>query len=515
MIPPVMPRILAETATRISMKSTSPIIRSARPAVAFPLIPLGLLVFAGLALAWALPARAAEASAQRVHPQAASVGRAGPQPGDVFREYLWTHAGGDAGGSLRVGGRVGYGGGPVEFPHEFDLEHALRAEIILEKLLCHDGTRGLAISVNNHAWIDAPEASGIPEPQWEYMHHTYPVVAVPLTQLKAGGGNQVRLRVSDEHPWKWPQNLIYGIHTRIYYDAAKKPHPTGRLVSPQPDTALGTKFALEAAAQSPNGRIRQVDFLGHHEDVNLEGDGEYSQWHCHFHRAALTNHIGSVTSAPWRLVWDTSWVPDQPKPFRLAARVTDETGLTCFTEAVEGLTLQRDGLSVELCRPYDVPKQWLTRTGEKAQKFRVTGDLSQAVAAQLVWVSWSPGYMEGLYLNDQRVLDREGPRYAYYLHRVPVSDLSLLKPGENTLRTGKTPLYDGKMVHGMELNWPGIMVLIQYRKSPAPSGFSEVSGSGGRGGLESPGPSREVERVDNPRSGRTSHRHRPTAIALP
>jgi len=67
------------------------------------------------------------------------------------------------------------------------------------------------------------------------------------------------------------------------------------------------------------------------------------------------------------------------------------------------------------------------------------------------------------------VLDREGPRYAYYLHRVPVPDLTLLKPGENVIRTGKTPLYDGKMVHGMELNWPGVMVLVQYKRPPPTS----------------------------------------------
>ncbi len=30
------------------------------------------------------------------------------------------------------------------------------------------------------------------------------------------------------------------------------------------------------------------------------------------------------------------------------------------------------------------------------------------------------------------------------------------------LTTGKPPLIDGNMVHGMEVNWPGIMVLIQY-----------------------------------------------------
>lgn len=174
----------------------------------------------------------------------------GPQPDDVFREYLWTNADGDAGGALRVGGRAGYGGGPIALPHQFDLEHAIRAEVVLEKLLCHDGTRGLEISFNNHAWIAVPEASGIPEPQWEYMHCTYPVASVPLEQLKPGDGNEVRLRVSDEHPWNWPQNLIYGVHVRIYYDAAKKEHPTGRLISPKAGTALGTDVLLQAEASS-------------------------------------------------------------------------------------------------------------------------------------------------------------------------------------------------------------------------------------------------------------------------
>jgi arylsulfatase A-like enzyme len=386
-----------------------------------------------------------------------------PKPGDVFREYTWTHQTGDAGGSLRVGGRFDYGGGPIPLPHHFDLDHAVKAEIIIEKLLCHEGTRGLAISINNNDWIPIPDPPGIPEPAWDYMHHTYPVVPICLSELRSSGGDQFRIRVSPEHPWNWPQNLIYGVHFRIYYDKTKKPHPTGSLISPRKGDALGTKVLLEAHASSPNGSIRQVDFLGHYEDVNLEGDGEYTQWHYHFHRAVLTNHIGSVTAAPWRWTWDTSWAPDQPKPFSLAARVTDETGLTCFTDAIDGLTFQRDGFSVELCKPYEVPKKWLTRAGEHQQKFRVKGDLSKAIAAQLIWVSWCPGYMEGLYLNDHRVLDREGPKYAYFAHRVSVKDLTALKPGENILRTGKTPLYDGKMVHGMELNWPGIMVLIQYR----------------------------------------------------
>jgi hypothetical protein len=386
-----------------------------------------------------------------------------PGPGDLFREYRWTNEGGDAGGSLRVGGRLGYGGGPIELGHDFDLIHATRAEVVIEKLLCHDGTRSLSISVNDHEWIEVPEAEGIPAPQWDYQHHTYPVVAVPLEQLKAGAENQFRMRVGDEHPWNWPQNLIYGVHFRVYYDAELKPHPTGRLVSPSRNAALSTVVELLAEASSPNGSIVRVDFLGRFKDVNLEGDGIYTQWHFHYIRSQFAGNIGSATAAPWSVRWDPSWVPDQPEPFSLAARIADKTGLTLFTQPVSGLTLDRGGLSVELGKPYDVPKKWVTRIGEHEEKFRIAGDLSKAVGAQLVWCSWSPGYMEGIYINGRKVFMREGPRYAYYVHRVPLEDLSMLRGGENILKTGKTPKYDGETVHGMEVNWPGIMVLIQYR----------------------------------------------------
>jgi hypothetical protein len=250
----------------------------------------------------------------------------------------------------------------------------------------------------------------------------------------------------------------------VYYEAKQKPHPTGYLVSPSQGAKLGTEVELRAEASSPNGRIERVSFLGRFEDVNLEGDGLYTQWHYHYVRSQLAGHIGSASDAPWSLTWDTSWIPNQRQPFQLAAWITDETGLTLFTEAVEGLTFDRGGLSVELCKPFDVPKKWVTRKGEHEEKFRVQGDLANATAARLVWCSWSPGYMEGVYINDHKVFDREGPRYAYCVHRVPLEDLSVLRAGENTLKTGKTPKYNGKMVHGMEVNWPGIMLLIQYKE---------------------------------------------------
>jgi len=405
----------------------------------------------------------------------AQVALSSPVPGDVFREYRWYKEDGDAGQALRVGGKQGqyhsdrgsahgYVNAPVELPHEFDLKFAVRAEVVIEKILCHDGTRGLAICVNGHAWIDVPECAEIPEPQWDYQHHTYPVVAVPLEQLKRGMGNTFQMKVAEEHPWNWPQNLINGVHFRVYYDSAKKAHPTGRIVSLSDEGPPAETVSMEVEASSPNGGIRQVDYVGHYEDVNFEGDGQYTQWHYHFFHSKIINHIGSATEAPWQVVWSTKWVPDQQEPIKVAARIIDETGMI-FVTPPRHLTLHRPGISVELCKPYDIPKKWVTRAGEKSEHFDVKGDPRKATALQLAWSSWSPGYMNGVYINDAKVFDSEGPKYRYYAHRVPVEDVSMLRHGRNVLKTGMTPRYDGKMVHGMEVNWPGIMVLVRYEEN--------------------------------------------------
>ena len=385
-----------------------------------------------------------------------------PAPGDVFREYMWYKEGGDAGGALRVGGRVGYEGS-IPLEHDFDLADATKAEVIIEKILCHDGTAGLAIQINDNDWIFVPEAANIPVPQCDYQHHFYPTVRIPLNCLKPGRKNEFRMKVDAEHSWNWPQNLIYGVHFRIYYDPAKKPHPIGAMTSPQSDQTLGSSVTLAAEASSPNGKIKRGDYVGLYEDVNFEGDGVYRQWHYHFFHGQIVHHIGSATDEPYRVTWDTSWVPDQKQAMSIAARITDTSGMIYLTEAVGDLRLVRRGLSVELCKPYDIPKKWVTRSGEKEEHFDVTGELSKAVAAQLVWSSWSPGYMNGVYINATKVFDNEGPKYQYYAHRITVEEMSCFKQGVNVLKTGKTPRINGKMVHGMEVNWPGIMVLIQYR----------------------------------------------------
>ena len=400
-----------------------------------------------------------------------------PQPGDVFREYCWFKKDGDAGQALRVGGREGTTNWNTQIvngywetvnillPHDIDLEHAIKAEVNIEKILCHDGTYGLAINLNNSDWINIPEAKNIPSLQWLYQHHIYPTVPVPLSDLKQGKKNVFRMRVNANHSWNWPQNLINGVHIRVYYDQTQKPHPTGQIVSLQNGDNVGLDIELKVDASSPNGDISRVDFIGNYRDVNWEGDGIYRQWHYHFFHGELVHHIGSVENPPLNMTWNTEWVPDQDEPMEIAARMSDETGMITFSESIQDLNLVRDGLSVELCEPYRIPQTWVTRKRDFSEKFQVAGDLQKAKACQFVWASWSPGYMYGIYLNNTKVFHREGPTYQYYAHRINIQEISLLKTGENTLKTGMTPLVGGQMVHGMEVEYPGIMVLIQYDTS--------------------------------------------------
>ena len=385
-----------------------------------------------------------------------------PNPGDVFREYYWYNKNGDAGQALRVGGKLDYGGRNITLSHDFDLENAIKAEVIIEKIQCHDGTLGLSISINENDWIPVPEPDSIPAPKDQYQHHFYPVIELPLSILKSGTGNVFKMKVSEFHAWDWPQNLINGVHFRIYYDAAKKGHPTGEIRTPLSGSKIGENVTLEAVGTSPNGDINQVDFIGLYEDVNFEGDGIYYQWHYHYYHGKIMNHIGSATESPFQVSWNTYWVPDQDEPIQIAARIIDQTGMIYMTEAVSGLELDREGVSVELCKPYSVSKLWVTRKYNKSEYFDINGDTGNMVSAQLVWSSWSPGYMNGIYVNNVRIFDKEGPLYQYYAHRVPVDSLHVLKSGKNYLMTGQSLAVNGQTVHGMEVNWPGIMVLIRY-----------------------------------------------------
>jgi hypothetical protein len=290
-------------------------------------------------------------------------------------------------------------------PQNIDLKDAVRAEVLIERMLCHDGTTGLAVKFNDGDWHTLPDAANIPQPQSEYLYYYYPVVSLPLNNFKSGeNANKFRFTVNDGQRFGMLQNVVYGMIVRVYYKDSKS-HAEAEISTLKDGDFLGKKVLLNVKSKSV---LKKVEYLGLMEDINYEGDGNYYQWHYNYHRGELQNHI--ETSANGEFTWNTEWVPDQTTPIQITARVTNADGVIYITEAIENLQLKRN-FKVELCKPCNIPKRWATREMEFVKAFDVKGDLTKIEKYMVTAVTWSPGYLNGLYLNDFLILDRESCKY--------------------------------------------------------------------------------------------------------
>ncbi len=356
-----------------------------------------------------------------------------PAPGDVYKEYVWYNETGEAGGALRVGGRLDYhlldsaynyiGEGVIKPEFNINLKDAIAAELVVEKMLCHEGTEGLRIIINQKPPVYIPESENIPEPQSAYAHHFNAVVPVDLSLLLPGKENTFSFEVDTAGHW-WPQNLVYGMILRIYHEPSVI-ETTGKITSPVDGEILAqvNKIIIETA--NPEG-VTQIDLIGYYKDADLEGDGIYQQWHYGFHKGEIFNHIGTISKAPYQFSWDTEWIPDQDENVQIMARIIRTDGYIYMTEAVKDLSLSRPGISVELCEPFDQPEGWFTRKGEFQEGFNISGNLEHAVEAKMVFKSWSPGYFNGIYINDFLVFIKEGPRYQYFVHDIDIKGSACL-----------------------------------------------------------------------------------------
>ena len=394
------------------------------------------------------------------------------ETGAVFREYpWWPQAAGNDDKFLRVGGKLDYASDEGDYPAsaqqdgwlplEADvvLEGATHAELIIERVQSHEDTKDLQVRLNDSEWMAVPEPARIPGPRTDYMFHSNLRIPIPLTNLKSGKDNVFRFRVGEEQRWNWPQNLVYGLVLRVYYFSDELPKNL-RLTGIVEGDTLGNEVSLSLSSPT-DLEVTKVEYVGLYKDVNWQGDGIYRQWQYNFHRGRVRNHIGTATEAPFAVKWNTEWVPDQSEPVRLSARVHLRSGLVYRTPAVNNLPLVRNH-SVYLVKPDSPPTAWATRSGEFSQHFMIPFDPSKATAARIYWNSWSPCYSAGLQLNGHTLPEADkGDCYAAEQRTETIQNMSALQAGNNTLTTNKTPLHEGQMVHGMEVQYPGFMLKIK------------------------------------------------------
>lgn len=314
--------------------------------------------------------------------------------------------------------------------------------------MCHDNTTGFELQMNNSGtWRALGYGPNATIPSDKYQYAIYPSIDIPLAEIK-DGQNQIQFRVA---PTGWcAQSLVYGATLRVYYKKGSVDHPTGSIATS--DVKIGLSADLEATAA---GDISRVDFVYKGHGVNWEGEGNYTQWHYHFFKDKIQHRIGSATASPWKTTWNTEWVPTQPEgELQVCARLVGTDDMVCMTDALT-LYLQRAGHSVELGEPYNVPEAWVTRKGAKSENFDIEGDPSKAKKALVCWSSWGD-HCGGGNVNGTKF--GCGSNVSGYNMRFHEADLA-----PNAVRKGQNKLtIDGGGHHGMEVNWPGPMVLVQY-----------------------------------------------------
>ena len=401
----------------------------------------------------------------------------GPQPGDVYREFVWTGPYRNAGNWQRVTdpGAM-HSGAQVFLPNPINhidldyLEGALRAEITLEQWGGHAGTSAKRVRFNGSPWIDVPEpaipggagsaSSGRLGPEC-FQYFTYPTISLSVEQLR-GGDNTFEFTCGKQvcFNFGWGQWGVYAAIVRLYYEPTVA-RVDGAVRLPDGLVVHDESLRLAVDLRGDTGAVTGVDFIGRYEDFDITGDGSWHDWQVTTRFGRMQNHIGTADAEPWSVIWATSWLPDQPLPMSVLARIRHDDGLYRMTAAVDGLSLERPDRSVRLYRPFDVPGSWQTRAGSRHRnKVFVPHDLTRARQARLLMTTWSGAHANAIEVNGTSVTQRVGRDHDYSFDQVDVP-LPLLRVGSNVFGTWSTT-----QQHGIEVLWPGIALLVEY-ETPA------------------------------------------------
>ena len=171
--------------------------------------------------------------------------------------------------------------------------------------------------------------------------------------------------------WGWAAIIL-----RVYYGSGLS-HATG---SPAGGIQAERRENPTIAATVTGGSaFQQIDFLAYYKDYDTDGDGIYLQYHQDYMDVAgsgwgLRNHIGRATGSPWSVTWHTDWVPDQAAgQVKLLARIRDNNGVWYVTPEVTNLTLARNGFSIKLYKPLDMPERcWVKGDVDQGYGYRTS-----------------------------------------------------------------------------------------------------------------------------------------------
>lgn len=353
-----------------------------------------------------------------------------------------------------------------------DLEGAVRAEMAIEFWGGHIGTSEQKFKVNGNEWIYLPQPQNTPEVPNCYYRTLLgnETVEIPLNDL-VNGENIFQFTAGPQlcNDFDWGFYWIYTFTVRVYYHDSIA-HPTGQIFSHSKSDTIYDNETFTISVNSEEKGIQKIDLIGYYEDFDWEGNGVYEQWHYQLNYGVMKRHMGSSVTSPYRIKWNSEWVPDQGKPIKIMAILRDSSGFNYSTSIVDSLFFIRENRHVKMYRPFNVPTNFGSRTGRvKSCKIAVNDDLANATSARFAISTWS-GFTHDdvrheLQINELPFATDIGSyhNYSYDYIELPVSCLK-----NNFSDTNTFTVYSEYEGHTFEINWPGPVLLIEYIKDSLP-----------------------------------------------
>lgn len=387
--------------------------------------------------------------------------------GDIFKDFIWKGPYINAGSYQRVTGPNATAAGAARYlPNRInhmvidDLEHAVKAEMIVELWGGHAGTADKRVRLNSNEWLSVPESEHVgAESRHEYYYQfRYPKVDLPLEHIKEG--NNI-LEFTCGGTVSWPQWGVYSVTFRIYYDQEKQ-HTTGNIVPLDNGGVIGDGHTFEVEVDGSPEQVMRVDYVGFYEDFDYNGDGIYDEWQCSYKYGEIKNNVGSSDATPFSVKWDSTWVPDQKKEMKVAAIITNTDGISYVTNPLTDIRLERDTKSIMMYKTVNVPEKYgVNNQMSVLARLNIDADLSKAEEAKLTIVTWNGAGTASFELNANIIANTLGKNHNYGIDEFSIP-LEYIREGANYFVIRAVPYHDNE--HGVEALWPGAVIKVMYPK---------------------------------------------------
>lgn len=403
------------------------------------------------------------------------VAQTGPLPGDVYREYSVSL-------KVRNNWRVTdpsvtridaltFLPNPVLSVTIDDLQGATRSEVLMDIWGGHAGTSNKRFRFNENNWMKIPEIPTIAIDPECYMSQYNVIMDMPLEYLKEGkntfegtSGKQIC------NSFNWGQWGWYVMIVRVYYSSDKL-HTAGSIKYPVSGAFIRDNPELAVSVENAEN-VSEVQFLGKYVGYDERGLGYYDDWHLAYHGVNIEGNIGNAIAAPFKVFWNTEWIPDQaPKSVQFLARIKDKNGMWYVTNTVNTITLDRKGSpSIKMFTATDIPKPFTVRKlGDGSPRTRgctvLISELEDATDARLFHRTWNAADDDAARGTVLLPLEVNGNGFKTFGKNHDYS-LSSIQIPLNNLVTGKNSVTykSNTSHHGIEVLWPGPAIMVKYDK---------------------------------------------------